>query len=52
MLIHVVLMYIELIHVVLMAVVVLIDETIVVEEAMAVLRADPLLSSVLNTAGT
>ena len=36
----------------LIAVVVLFDDTIVVEEAMAVLRADSLLNSVLNMAGT
>ena len=45
-------MYLDLFHVVLIAVVMLIDETVVVEEAMAVLRADSWLNWVLNMAGT
>lgn len=50
--IRAVLMYLGLIHVVLIAVVMLIDETAVVEEAMAVLFADSWLSWVLDMAGT
>ena len=48
-LIHVVLMYFELIHVVSIDVVILIDETVVVEEAMAELCMDSPLNFVVST---